>query len=156
MTVLVGCGDNQGARGGQSSPIKDISLKRLGGGAEVSLSACPAAKCLTVTVAPWCGYCRRSTAMIRALGEYLKRHNVATRVIVSKDEDAALRSYAQEFGPDALLDPESKIEVNGVPHFLVTDAQGRVLTQVAGAPAGVQEPFNDEKLARVAKLFELP
>lgn len=129
--------------------LPDVALPKLAGG-EAKLSECAAAKCLTVYVAPWCGYCRAATPAIRALRVFLAGKGVATRIVVGMDRPEALRDYAREFGPDTLLDAGRAMAVNGVPHFYVSDASGALLREVAGAPSGVSEP------AELAAFFDLP
>ncbi len=113
------------------------ALGTLSSGKTVSLAGCPTAKCLTVVVAPWCGYCRAATPHVLALRDYLDSRGVTTRVVVGMDKTASVKAYALEFGPDTLLDPEGQVSANGVPHFFVTDAAGAVLKEVAGVPAGL-------------------
>lgn len=124
-------------------------LATLGGGT-ISLAACPTGKCLNVYVAPWCGYCRAATPSILKLREYLNAKGVATRIVVGMDRLAAVKDYAQTFGPATGLDPNNSVGVKGgVPHFFVTDKTGRVLKDVPGFPqAG--------SIERLAEFFGLP
>ncbi|MDP3541187.1 MAG: hypothetical protein Q8T11_01815 [Elusimicrobiota bacterium] len=102
-------------------------------GREDYLPDCAAEKCLTVYVTPWCPYCRAATGAIKALREHLKGKGVPVRVIVGKDDEEKVRSYAAEFGPDALLDPDAKMSNRGVPHFYVSSDGGGVLAEQSGA-----------------------
>ncbi len=129
--------------------LPDVSLPTLAGG-QTKLASCTAAKCLTVYVAPWCGYCRAATPAIRALRVFLADNGVATRVIVGMDRPDALREYAADFGPDTLLDAGQALSVGGVPHFYVTDASGKLIKEVAGVPSG------DVDTRRFAAFFGLP
>jgi hypothetical protein len=127
-------------------------LPVLSGGEEVSLSRCPTEKCLTVYVAPWCGYCRASTGAVKALKEYLRERNVSTRIVVGLDKEANLRDYAREFGPETVLDAGGAVAVQGgVPHFYISDRSGRVLRELAGVP---QDAITD--VAQLAAYFGLP
>lgn len=120
---------------GSSAKLPDLSLPTLAGKAAPSLAACPTAKCLTIFVAPWCGYCRAGTALFIRAKAYLKIKGVETRIVVSMDGERAVRDYALEFGPETLLDPENKAAVGGgVPHMFVSDAAGTVLKEVPGLP----------------------
>ncbi|MBI5208863.1 MAG: TlpA family protein disulfide reductase [Elusimicrobia bacterium] len=114
-----------------------------------SLAACPTAKCLTVYVAPWCGYCRRATPIIVELQRRLPKDAATLRVVVGMDSMEAVRQYAREFGPDTLLDPEGSFRMNGVPQFLVSDASGRLVKKVPGMP-------DVESAAEMAELLGLP
>jgi len=102
-------------------------------GREVYLPDCAAEKCLTVYVTPWCPYCRAASGAIKALRDHLKDDGVPVRVIVGKDDEEKVRSYAAEFGPDTLLDPDAKMTARGVPHFYVSSDGGAVIAEQSGA-----------------------
>src|SRR5262245_832707 len=110
---------------GQTMP--DLKLPELSGKRAPSLASCSRPKCLTVYVAPWCGYGRHYTPHIIALRKFLDGKGIPSRVIVGSDSPAAVREYAKTFGEDALLDPAGEMNPGGVPHFYVSDAGGRVL-----------------------------
>lgn len=116
----------------------DVKLPRAAlktsSGKPVELATCPTEKCLTVVVAPWCGYCRSSTEKIVELDAFLAARKVTTRVVISMDQADALADYGREFGPGALLDDAGLVRVRGVPHFIVSDAAGSVLDTAAGVP----------------------
>lgn len=121
------------------------------GGESVTWSACPAPKCLTVYVAPWCGVCRASTGFIKAFTEAMERAGVPARVVVGRDGAAAVADYAREFGPRALLDAEGKVPLaGGVPQFIVTAADGRVLKRQPGVPRIIEPPVPEEDIRAVA------
>jgi len=101
-----------------------------------SLASCPTPKCFTVYVAPWCPYCHASTPSILGLRTFLEDHGVTTRIIVGMDRPEAVRDYAATFGPNTLLDPAGKLDIQGVPHFFVSDHTGRILRNVEGFPVG--------------------
>lgn len=143
--LLAGCSE-----GAVSERLPDVRLPTLSAQESPSLSSCRAAKCLTVYLAPWCGYCRQSTPMLLALRRFLDGRGVETRIVVGKDSLAALRSYAGEFGPDTLLDAHGVLDVRGVPHFFVTDAKGAILKEVSGVPSG------GYSVEEVAGFFGLP
>ncbi|HAM35865.1 MAG TPA: hypothetical protein DEB40_08500 [Elusimicrobia bacterium] len=130
--------------------MPDIRLPTYAASEGQSLASCPAAKCLTAYVAPWCGYCRSSTPMLMALRGYLERHGVAMRFIVGKDRLPALRAYAREFGPDTMLDVDDAVAVGGVPHFFVSDQHGVILRQISGVPS------SDNPIEDIAASFGLP
>lgn len=137
--------------------FKGVELRTLGSEQRRSLAACPTAKCLTVYVAPWCGYCRRATPMLLALRGYLKKNGVAMRVVIGLDRPEAMLAYAKVFGPDTFLDPNGRAQpASGVPNFRVSDAKGVVLHSQSGVPQGLEPPWTDGLLAGIAGLYHLP
>lgn len=102
-------------------------------GRETYLPDCSRAKCLTIYVAPWCGYCRAATPAIKALRDHLISKGVPVRVIVGKDAEDTVRAYAAEFGPDTLLDPDAKMSNRGVPHFYASQDGGAITEEQSGA-----------------------
>ncbi len=119
--------------------IPDVTLKTLADN-DVALASCRTPKCLTVYVAPWCGYCVRATQDIRALRDYLKTRGIDTRIIVGRDSMPAIEPYARAFGWDTLVDPEGLLPVRGVPNFMVSEPGGAILQRTAGAPASLPNP----------------
>ena len=140
-------GRGASAKGGNRMP--DIRLQTLSLQTGPSLASCPTATCLTVYVAPWCGYCRQGTPIIIGLKKLLEKNGVTTRIIVGMDAMPAVRAYAADFGPDTLLDPDSSFRVSGVPHFLISDASGAITKKVPGLP-----PYDDPE--SVAGYLGLP
>ncbi len=116
-----------------SSTIPDVTLPTLSG-AQASLRACATSQCVIAYVAPWCPHCRATTAGILELRDLLWKKGVLLRVVVGMDQPAALRDYAKSFGPNTMLDADKRFQVSGVPHFFVTDAQGRLSNDFAGTP----------------------
>lgn len=135
--------------------LAGVRLPTLASPIPASLAACPTSKCLTVVVAPWCPYCRSSTPLIQAFRRRLAGRGVASRVVVGQDSPQAVEAYAREFGPDVFLDVEGRVRVSGVPHFIVSDAAGRVLKSVAGAPR-LEPPWTPELLDSLAAAYGLP
>ena len=144
LAVLAACG---GARDNISLP--DMKLPTYGSKTGSSLASCPTVKCLTVYVAPWCGYCRAATPLILALRDNLKKLKVDTRIIVGLDEPEPVEAYARAFGPDTMLDLNNSLRLSGVPHFYVSDASGSILKELSGYPSGVETP---EEFASVLEL----
>jgi len=143
--LLAACAGNEG-----TEKLPDVRLPTYSAQESPSLKSCPARKCLTVYVAPWCHYCRESTPMLLGLRGFLKTRGVETRFVVGKDALTALRGYAREFGPETLLDVHDVLGIRGVPHFFVSDAHGVVLKEVSGVPSG------DLSAEEVAGFFGLP
>lgn len=129
-----------------ASALPEGPLPVLSGGEKVSLAHCATEKCLTVYVAPWCGYCRASTPAVIALREHLRARDITTRVVVGLDQEARLRDYAAAFGPETVIDAAGAVSLQGgVPHFYISDRSGRLLRETAGLP---QEAIsNVEELA---------
>lgn len=137
--------------GPRKASLPDVKLPTLAGEISASLAACPTDKCLTIYVAPWCGYCRMATPMILELRKYLKKKDISTRVIIGLDRPEPVAEYAQLFGPGTLMDINGSFPISGgVPHFFVSDGSGRILKEVAGYPQGLA---GAEELAAY---FELP
>jgi hypothetical protein len=118
--------------------MPDISLPTLAGNRSVSLAECPAKKCLTVTLAPWCGNCRSHTKTFLDLAAGLAAKGVPTRFVVGMDRLEDVKAYAADFGPDALLDPDGLFPTSGVPSFTVSDSTGAVLNTARGVPSFVK------------------
>lgn len=123
-----------GCEAAPRASMPDVRLSTVSARQGESLASCPTAKCLTVYVAPWCGYCRSGTPMLIELKKHLENRNVAMRVVVGMDDPGPVRAYALEFGTDSLIDPSGSLKTNGVPHFWVTNAAGKVLREVGGLP----------------------
>jgi hypothetical protein len=127
--------------GGDSagSQLPDLRLPTAGGAPGPSLATCPTDKCLTVLVAPWCGVCHSVAPQIVLLRRWLDGAGISSRVVVGlSDDDASIRDFAREFGPDALLDRAGGMKARGVPLFLVSDRQGRIVKSVPGYPRGAE------------------
>ena len=121
-----------------------LSLPTLAGDKMVALAECPAKKCLTIVVAPWCGNCRKSQKTFLDLRTTLQGKGIVTRFIVGMDRLEDVKTYAGDFGPDTLLDPDGTFPTSGVPSFTVSDATGTVLNSARGIPSFVK---NDKALA---------
>lgn len=114
--------------------LPDLSLPTLAG-PQANLRSCPAQKCVTVYVAPWCPHCRAATPGLLGLRDRLKAKGIALRFVVGQDNPAAVKSYAAALGPDTFLDPNGRMSAaGGVPHIFVSDAHGRVERDFAGVP----------------------
>lgn len=136
--------------GPERAPAEPVVLASLGG-ESVTWTACPAPKCLTVYVAPWCGVCRRSTAFIGALVAAMAKAGVPARVVVGRAAAGEVAEYAAEFGPAALLDPEGKVPLaGGVPQFIVTAPDGSVLKRQPGVHRIVEPPVPEADVRLMA------
>jgi len=137
--------------------LAGLELKTLGGAETVDLGKCPTPKCLTVYVSPWCGVCRRSTAFINELRKYLAANNVTTRVIVGRGRPENIESYAPEFGPGTLVDAAGAFPLQGgVPNFIISNAEGRVLKSQPGVPGIYSPPFPEDLMRQMGEFLGLP
>ena len=135
---------------GAARTLPDARLPTLAGILGPSLASCPTDKCLTVLVAPWCSVCHQAAPDIVSLRRFLDQAGVSSRVVVGASDDLpAIRTFAAEFGPDALLDDAGALTSRGVPLFLVSDRRGRVLKVVDGFP----QTDGPEDLARLLGLI---
>ncbi|MFH1723447.1 MAG: hypothetical protein ABII00_02380 [Elusimicrobiota bacterium] len=134
-----------------------VKLAAVGSSEGVELGSCPTPKCLTVYVAPWCGVCRSSTALINGLKAWLGERGVQTRVVVGMGQPAEVEEYAREFGPETLVDPAGQVPVaGGVPQFIVSDASGEILKRMPGVPRIIRPPIPEEDLRSLADYLGLP
>jgi thiol-disulfide isomerase/thioredoxin len=124
---------------GHALPVQNGVLRetpRLAGG------MCSAERCLTVYLAPWCPSCRRAEPMVAQLREVLTREGRPVTVVMGMDEPAALEAHARDLGYPVLLDVDGRVErdagIRGVPYFIVTDRQGRIVSRQAGAYDAVE------------------
>ncbi|MBI3297897.1 MAG: hypothetical protein HYZ75_07025 [Elusimicrobia bacterium] len=138
-----------------SAPAEPLALAAAEG-QPVVWNACPAAKCLTVYVAPWCGVCRSSTELINAVVSFLDARGVPARVVVGRDGAGAVAEYARAFGPKTLLDPEGRLPLSGgVPQFIVTGPDGSVLKRQPGVPGIVRPPIPESAVLGVVSFLGL-
>ncbi|MCM3877863.1 MAG: redoxin family protein, partial [Thermoanaerobaculia bacterium] len=93
--------------------------------------------CLIVYVAPWCGPCRQSLPGDRALADLVKERGIETTFVVGMDAMPKCAEMARSLGREVLVDSSGawakKMNIGGVPHFLVTGPDGRVKKRQTGA-----------------------
>ncbi|MFI5361626.1 MAG: hypothetical protein ACHQ49_06630 [Elusimicrobiota bacterium] len=139
-----------GGRGGQM-PV--LSLPTRDSSARVALNECPTSKCLTVYVAPWCPHCRGASPLISAVREDVAKRGVTTRIVVGMDQEQAVVSYAEQFGPDTLLDLGSEFKFTvGVPAVFVSDARGVISKMRAGLPE-ISPPSDAAELREIESTY---
>jgi thiol-disulfide isomerase/thioredoxin len=136
-------------RPGPFGLLPEVKLTALDG-SETYLPDCGKPKCLTVVVAPWCPHCRAVADVIVSLRDWLPRHDVGVRIIVSHDTDESVRDYAKAFGPAALIDPSVIFPAGGVPAFIVSTDGGAIIKKVNGAWEDEKDP------AKYASMLDLP
>lgn len=133
--------------------MPSLSLPTRGSSAPVALDRCPTDKCLTVYVAPWCPHCRAAGPLVKAVREDLAKKGVTTRIIVGMDAPQAVESYADDFGPDTLLDSGTEFKLaSGVPSIFVSDAHGGILHKSAGLPE-IAAPSDPAELRQIESEF---
>ncbi len=102
-------------------------------------------KCLVAVVAPWCGYCRRSSPMIKAMLEKLKGPELSFNAVVTGDENAAMEAYASELGAGAYYDPGNGFAtaagVKGFPTWVLFDPAAKTNRAVSGAFTSPEQLF---------------
>lgn len=145
--LLTSCSGDAGEGGGK---LPDVRLQTLGGATGPSLAACPTDKCLTVLVAPWCGVCHQVSGDVIRLRRYLDEQGIASRVVVGMATLEEIKPFAERFGSDTLMDPDGAFKARGVPLFVTTDRDGKVLKTVPGFPRG------SGTLGDLAAYFGLP
>jgi thiol-disulfide isomerase/thioredoxin len=101
--------------------------------------------CLVVYVAPWCGPCKQSLPHDRALADLVKDRGIETTFVVGMDSMPRCQEMARAIGREVLVDEKGawarKMGISGVPHFLVTSADGKIVKRQAGALLGNPEEF---------------
>jgi hypothetical protein len=149
--ALVSCSGGDASDSHVARELPDARLTTLAGIQGPTLSSCPTSKCLTVLVAPWCSVCHQAAPLIVSLRRLLDRRGVSSRVVVGASDDLVeIKSFAAQFGADALLDPGGVLSSRGVPLFLVTDDRGHILRVINGFPSTAQ---SSEDLARILELI---
>lgn len=97
---------------------------------------CIESKCLTIYVAPWCPQCARAKPMILKLTEELRAEGVEVAVVVGSDSQKAVEDYAKKYPFPVLLDADksfySKTGLRGVPFFISSNNEGKIIQSVAG------------------------
>ena len=101
-----------------------------------------AERCVAVYLAPWCPQCRKSGALVQALRDRAAATGgrLGVKVIVGRDEPAALEQYARKLGGTVFFDDDGsfyrQLGASGVPTWVSLDAQGNILERMAGRPHG--------------------
>ena len=131
---------SEAAKAAGAPTLPDAVMPAVDGSKASDLISCPARKCLTLVVAPWCPYCRAATSNIVKLRAYLKRRGIPSRVVVTADESDTLSDYAEKFGGDALYDPDRLIKVRGFPYYCVSAKGGAILKQGPFDDAAIGDP----------------
>lgn len=97
---------------------------------------CAESKCLAIYVAPWCPQCAKAKPMILKLTEELRAEGVEVAVVVGYDEPKAVEDYAKKYPFPVLLDADNsfydKTGLRGVPFFISSNKEGKIIESMAG------------------------
>jgi thiol-disulfide isomerase/thioredoxin len=129
-----------------ASALPRLTAEGAATGETGSAGRCLGAKgCLVVYVAPWCGPCRQSLPHDRALADLVKERGIETTFVVGMDALPKCQEMARAIGREVLVDEKGawakQMGIRGVPHFLVTTADGKVVRRQAGALLGDPAEF---------------
>lgn len=113
-------------------PTQAVSLASVDGNLRKALGPCPAARCLTVYLAPWCPACQQTTPRYLAMRKFLAGRGIPVYVVVGAAEFGDCLPYARKFGPDTMLDPDSELNPPGFPDFIITDSKGSIRSRRPG------------------------
>jgi YD repeat-containing protein len=120
-----------------------------------------AERCLGVYLAPWCPQCQKSHELVAELRARAVRSGgrVGVKVIVGRDERAALERYAEQLGPPVFFDDDGaflrQLGGGGVPTWVSWDASGRVLERFSGRPTGAPTPVLADHVSEILGLSDL-
>jgi thiol-disulfide isomerase/thioredoxin len=134
LGVLAACSNSRGV---QAVPAPNFELKDLSGNT-VHLDSYKSHPVLLDFWASWCGPCRMSIPMVQ---DFYARHKDEGMVVLGlniDDEPSGVYSFVKKFKMTypVLLAGNSSVasdyEVQGIPHFVFIDPQGRVLRVYQG------------------------
>ncbi len=96
-------------------------------------------QCIVVYLAPWCPHCSSSIPLVKeTIATFRDSANTGAMAVVGMDEPQANEAYAARIGESVFVDNDgdlrSKLKVGGVPHWLMLNAEGKVVKSFAGAP----------------------
>ena len=144
-------------RGGFFASEVDDSVLRASGPDPCAVSE----HCLAVYLAPWCPQCKQSAPLVEELRLAAARSNgrLGFKVIVGRDEPAALDDYARELGGTIFFDDDGafyrQLGGNGVPTWVSWDSDGRIGGRMYGRPAGGPTPLLVEYLGEELGLSDV-
>jgi thiol-disulfide isomerase/thioredoxin len=105
--------------------------------------ACKQDKCLIVYVAPWCPSCKSLTPMINELVKSASNDGVKATVVIGKDAMAKVLNYSKHYDAPILADANGsffkQIGARGVPYFVVTDSNGKRMSEMSGGYHSVDQ-----------------
>jgi thiol-disulfide isomerase/thioredoxin len=97
---------------------------------------CRQDKCLIVYVAPWCPSCKSLTPMINELVKSASDDGIKATVVIGNDAMKKVLAYSKRYDAPILADASGaffdQIGAKGVPYFVVTDSNGKRLSEMSG------------------------
>ena len=98
--------------------------------------SCLRNRCLTIYLAPWCPYCRKSQGAILDAVKQLEARGISTTIILGMDKPEALVAYAADFPFPVYFDSNNayfkKLDMKGVPHSIVWLPGGKIIKHKSG------------------------
>lgn len=98
--------------------------------------SCLRNRCLTIYLAPWCPYCRKSHAAILDAVKQLEARGITTSIVLGMDKPEALVAYAADFPFPVYFDSNKayfkKLGMKGVPHSIVWLPGGKIVKNESG------------------------
>jgi hypothetical protein len=136
---------------GSGQPMPDIRLSSNYSGLGYTETAQPCLgrkQCLYVLLAPWCPSCHGVKGFLKKFSEVINNrfsqgdNSFGLKVIIGRDDEAAILSMAKDIGFMVFLDPERKISdvfPSGVPGWILVDEAGIRRDHGAGLPGDASE-----------------
>jgi cytochrome c biogenesis protein CcmG/thiol:disulfide interchange protein DsbE len=136
---------------GYSAP--EVTLPRLDGKGELSLSDLEGKPVVVNFWASWCTTCKAEAASLVAAEKKWRDRGVVFLGIDAVDKDEAAKAYEKDYGIeyDSIVDPEGTTAaawyVTAYPETFFIDAKGRIVSAVRN---GVDAHTLDERIAEIA------
>ena len=112
--------------------------------------ACEQDKCLIVYVSPWCSACKALTPMINQLVSKVNNDGIEATVVIGNDSMRKVLDYSKNYDTPILADASGaffdQIEAKGVPFFVVTDSNGKRISEMSGGYPSVEKMRSQLKL----------
>ena len=120
----------------------EFTLEQLEGG-KISLSELRGRVVIIDFWATWCGPCRSSLPSLETIYQQYRGRGVTVLLLNQDEKPKAIRKFTgHRFSAPILLDAGSQVAqqygVNGIPHTVVVDQQGRILYRHEGYGGGME------------------